>query len=136
MKRLLAMAALAALAGGCSRNDGPDPVQTGSDPQLPEPHRGLLPTMKIASPAGWGSERPKVPQGYTITAIATGFGIARQTLVLPNGDILVAEGRGGGEPALRPKDILAGIIKAKGTSQAKSGNRLTLLRDANGDGVY
>jgi glucose/arabinose dehydrogenase len=136
MRRLLALAALAALAGGCSRNDGPDPVQTGSDPQLPEPHRGLLPTMKIASPAGWGDARPKVPQGYTITAIATGFGIARQTLVLPNGDILVAEGRGGGEPALRPKDILAGIIKAKGTSQAKSGNRLTLLRDANGDGVY
>jgi glucose/arabinose dehydrogenase len=135
MKRLLAMASLAALAAGCS-NDGPDPMQYGSAPQLPEAHRGLLPTMKIASPVGWGNARPTVPQGYTITAIATGFGIARQTLVLPNGDILVAEGRGGGEPALRPKDIIAGFIKAKGTSQAKSGNRLTLLRDGNGDGVY
>jgi glucose/arabinose dehydrogenase len=136
MKHLLAAAMLATLAGGCGRNDGPDPAQYGADPQLPEQERGLVPSMKIADPAPWGKERPSVPPGYTITAIATGFGIARQTLVLPNGDILVAEGRGGGAPALRPKDIIAGFIKAKGTSQAKSGNRLTLLRDSDGDGVY
>jgi glucose/arabinose dehydrogenase len=139
MKRLhpaLAAVALAALAAGCSGESGSDPMQYGGNPQLPEAHRGLLPTMKIADPAPWGTERPKVPQGYTITAIATGFGIARQTLVLPNGDIIVAEGRGGGEQPLRPKDFIAGFIKAKGTSQAKSGNRLTLLRDADGDGVY
>jgi glucose/arabinose dehydrogenase len=139
MKRFhpaLAIVALSALGASCSGDSGSDPMQYGGNPQLPEAHRGLLPTMKIADPTGWGSERPKVPQGYTVTAIATGFGIARQTLVLPNGDILVAEGRGGGERALRPKDIIAGFIKAKGTSQAKSGNRLTLLRDADGDGVY
>jgi len=134
--RLFAAAAFAALAAGCSRDPGSDPMQYGPDPQLPAAHRGLLPTMKIADPAPWGKARPSVPQGYTITAIATGFGICRQILVLPTGDILVAEGRGGGEPALRPKDIIAGFIKAKGTSQAKSGNRLTLLRDADGDGVY
>ena len=51
MKRLLPLVALAALAAGCSRNPGPDPVQIGGDPQLPDPHRGLLPTMKIADPA-------------------------------------------------------------------------------------
>jgi glucose/arabinose dehydrogenase len=134
MKRLFALAALAALASGCSREA--DPVQYGPDPQLPEQERGLVPSMKIADPAPWGNQRPTVPEGYSITAIATGFGIARQTLVLPNGDILVAEGRGGGAPALRPKDLIAGVIKAKGTSQAASGNRLTLLRDADGDGVY
>jgi glucose/arabinose dehydrogenase len=92
--------------------------------------------MKIADPAPWGGQRPTVPEGYTITAIATGLGIPRQTLVLPNGDILVAEGRGGGAPALRPKDIIAGFIKAKGTTSAAAGNRLTLLRDGNGDGIY
>ena len=108
----------------------------GATHSLPTAQRGLLPTMKIANPTPWGDARPTVPQGYTITAIATGFGIARQTLVLPNGDLLVAEGRGGGEPALRPKDLIASFIKAKGTSDAKSGNRLTLLRDADGDGVY
>src|SRR5690606_39909510 len=54
----------------------------------------------------------------------------------PNGDILVAEGRGGNAPALKPKDVIAGFIKSKGTTSVPSGNRLTLLRDADGDGVY
>ena len=137
MKRLFLIPALAALATGCGGGGGgADPMQYGGDPQLPGQQHALVPSMKIANPTPWGNERPTVPEGYTITAIATGFGIARQTLVLPNGDILVAEGRGGGEPALRPKDFIAGFIKAKGTSDAKSGNRLTLLRDGNGDGVY
>jgi glucose/arabinose dehydrogenase len=92
--------------------------------------------MKIASPAGWGDQRPVVPPGYTITAIATDLKIPRQTLVLPNGDILVAEGRGGNAPKLTPKDIIASKLKAQGTSPVKGGNRLTLLRDADGDGVY
>src|SRR5690606_7880579 len=52
------------------------------------------------------------------------------------GDILVAEGRGGNAPSLKPKDIVAGQIKSRGTTQVKSGNRLTLLRDADGDGNY
>lgn len=112
------------------------PDQYGADPKLPEPHRGLLPTMKIADPAAWGDQRPKVPEGYAISAIATDLRIPRQTLVLPNGDILVAEGRGGADPTLTPKDFIAGIIKARGVTHAPSGNRLTLLRDANGDGVY
>ena len=112
------------------------PQAYGPDPKLPDPRRGVLPTMEIAKPAPWGERRPTAPDGYVVTAIATGLGIPRQTLVLPNGDILVAEGRGGGAPALRPKDIIANIIKAKGTSSAESGNRLTLLRDADGDGVY
>ncbi|QAY77107.1 sorbosone dehydrogenase family protein [Sphingosinicella sp. BN140058] len=131
---LLLAAGLAALASGCGSDN--DPVQIGGNPQLPEQQRALVPSMKIADPTPWGDARPAVPQGYTIAAIATGFGISRQTLVLPNGDILVAEGRGGGEAALRPKDIIAGFIKAKGTSSVKSGHRLTLLRDANGDGIY
>ena len=92
--------------------------------------------MTIAEPANWGDQRPTVPQGYAISAIATDLQIPRQTLLLPNGDILVAEGRGGNAPKLKPKDVIAGYIKAKGTSSVKSGNRLTLLRDADGDGVY
>jgi glucose/arabinose dehydrogenase len=137
MKRFnwLLVASLAALVTACGSNK-PDPAQFGSQPQLPRQERGLVPSMKIADPADWGDRRPIVPQGYTVTAIATGLGIPRQALVLPNGDILVSEGRGGNEKPLRPKDLIAGYIKAKGTTSAKSGNRLTLLRDANGDGVY
>jgi glucose/arabinose dehydrogenase len=93
--------------------------------------------MSIANPAGWGKRSPIVPAGYTITAIASDLKIPRQTLVLPNGDILVAEGKGGGEaPSLRPKDIIAGFLLSKGTSPVKGGNRLTLLRDADSDGNY
>ena len=95
MKRphFLLLIAISALVTACGRD--PEPPQFGSDPQLPEPQRGLLPAMKIASPAEWGGQRPTVPEGYSITAIATDLKIPRQTFVLPNGDILVAEGRGG-----------------------------------------
>ncbi|AWK88794.1 PQQ-dependent sugar dehydrogenase [Azospirillum thermophilum] len=131
---LLAALLSAALLSACD-ND-PAPPGYGADPRLPEPQRGLLPSMKIADPAPWGDRRPAVPDGYAVAPIATGLGIPRQTLVLPNGDILVAEGRGGGAPALRPKDVIAGVIKARGTTPVKSGNRLTLLRDRDGDGAY
>jgi glucose/arabinose dehydrogenase len=130
----LPFVALSALLTACGGD--PEPPQYGADPQLPEPQRGLLPAMKIAGPVEWGDQRPTVPQGYTIAAIANGLQIPRQTLVLPNGDILVAEGRGGSAPRLTPKDVIANIIKAKGTSPVPSGNRLTLLRDSDGDGAY
>jgi glucose/arabinose dehydrogenase len=132
---LSAVSALVALLAGCS-GGGVAPEQYGANPQLPSQQRGLLPDMTIAKPAAWGDQLPTVPQGYTIKAIATDLRIPRQTLVLPNGDILVAEGRGGNAPQLKPKDIVAGYIKAKGTSSVKGGNRLTLLRDADGDGTY
>src|SRR5690554_593891 len=133
--RLLVPVVLAMLLGACGSND-PDISQYGPNPELPEPRRGLLPDMTVAEPAPWGDRLPSVPQGYTISAIATDLKIPRQTLILPNGDILVAEGRGGNAPALKPKDVIAGYIKAKGTSSVESGNRLTLLRDADGDGEY
>ena len=132
--RLLAIAGLSLVLSACGGN--PEPLQYGPNPQLPQPHHGLLPNMTIAEPAEWGDQQPTVPQGYAIRAIATNMKIPRQTLLLPNGDILVAEGRGGGAPTLKPKDVIAGHIKAKGTSPVGGGNRLTLLRDADGDGVY
>lgn len=133
--RLWIPIAFGLLLSACSSND-PDPAQYGPDPVLPEPERGLLPDMTVARPAPWGDQVPTVPDGYTISAIATDLKIPRQTLVLPNGDILVAEGRGGYAPALKPKDVIAGYIKSRGTTSVESGNRLTLLRDAHGDGVY
>ncbi|MGQ3194071.1 MAG: PQQ-dependent sugar dehydrogenase [Hydrogenophaga sp.] len=119
--------ALAAAASG---------AQQPANPELPPPQRGLLPSMRIAEPAGWGERRPTVPPGWTIKSIATDMKVPRQSLVLPNGDILVAEGKGGGAPTLRPKDYIAGIIKAKGNTAVKGGDQLTLLRDADGDGTY
>lgn len=129
----IAPLSLLLLASGASAQQS---QQYGPDPTLPEPQRGLLPDMTIPEPAEWGDETPTVPDGYTITAIATDLQIPRQTLVLPNGDILVAEGSGGNAPKLKPKDFIAGYIKSQGTTSVESGNRLTLLRDENGDGNY
>jgi len=129
---VLSVALLLSACGG----EGEATQALGPDPKLPAPERGLLPSMKIAQPAQWGEQKPTVPEGYSISAIATDLKIPRQSLVLPNGDILVAEGRGGSAAKLKPKDVIASQIKAKGNTQVKGGNRLTLLRDADGDGTY
>ena len=127
--------ALAVLLSACGGEQ--DSAQHyGTNPKLPEPERGLLPSMKIAEPTPWADQVPTVPDGFSVTAIATDLKIPRQTLVLPNGDILVAEGRGGNAAKLKPKDVIAGYLKAKGNTSVESGNRLTLLRDADGDGTY
>jgi len=132
----LAATAVVAMSLAACGGDAPAEQDYGANPTLPEIQRGLLPNMTIADPTGWGDQRPVVPAGYTIQAIATDLLIPRQTLVLPNGDILVAEGRGGHAPKLKPKDVIAGYIKGKGTTSVPSGNRLSLLRDADGDGTY
>lgn len=128
----LAMAVLLSACGG----EQDSAQHYGTNPKLPEPERGLLPSMKIAEPTPWGDQVPTVPENFSVTAIATDLKIPRQTLVLPNGDILVAEGRGGNAAKLKPKDVIAGYLKAKGNTSVESGNRLTLLRDADGDGTY
>lgn len=133
MTRLMTCAAALLALAGCGRS-GSDLDQTGPRPELPDARETLVPSMHIARPVGWGDAVPTVPAGYTVSALATDLKIPRQMLVLPNGDILVAEGRGGNAPALRPKDVLAGIIKKKGTTPVESGDRITLLRDANNDG--
>lgn len=134
-KFLFAAIALALATTGCQQR-GDEEVRTGPTPQMPTPHRGLLPTLNISLPAAWGDQRPQVPEGYRIDAIATDLRIPRQMLVLPNGDILVSEGRGGRAPKLTPKDFIAGVIKAQGNTKVESGNRITLLRDADRDGRY
>ena len=118
----------------CQVSSDPDLDQTGEQPELPEQNDALVPAMEIPTPEGWGDELPTVPEGYTVSAIAQDLKIPRQTLVLPNGDILVAEGAGGKAPKLRPKDVIAGFIKKRGKSPVEGGDRITLLRDEDGDG--
>lgn len=133
--RLSAISLLTTVISACDSQKQSD-MPLGTDPELPAPQRGLLPAMTIAKPAKWGDQKPVVPEGYAISAIATDLKVPRQMLLLPNGDILVAEGKGGNAPALKPKDVIAGYIKSKGTTAVESGDRLTLLRDADGDGIY
>ncbi|MFN7128053.1 MAG: PQQ-dependent sugar dehydrogenase [Brevundimonas sp.] len=133
IKKLLCTTVAVLALAGCGRSD-PDLNQTGANPDLPGLNETLVPPMKIANPIGWNGELPTVPDGFVVTPMATDLQIPRQILVLPNGDILIAEGAGGHAPKLRPKDFIAGVIKAKGKTSVKGGNRITLLRDANGDG--
>lgn len=130
----LAASALALTLAACGGSSDPKLNETGPRPDLPAPNQTLVPPMKISLPAAWGDDLPTVPAGFAITPLATGLAIPRQALILPNGDILVAEGRGGGAPPMRPKDVIAGVIKKRGNTQVESGNRITLLRDADGDG--
>jgi glucose/arabinose dehydrogenase len=131
----LSVAATAALAlAGC----GPKPVdpatQLGAQAQLPAQHQYLLPPMKVASVGSWGNVVPTVAAGLKVAALATGFEHPRTVYVLPNGDVLVVEANGPKAPVFRPKEIVMGWVQALGGSKAKGGNRITLLRDADGDG--
>jgi len=134
MARFLPLLTLGVSVAACTADPSPD--QYGSNPELPEIQRGLLPSMTISKPAGWGDDKPIAPPGFKVEPIATGLKIPRQTLVLPNGDILVAEGKAKAAPPLRPKDFIAGLIKKQGVTSVKGGDRLTILRDADGDGTY
>ncbi|MER9679526.1 sorbosone dehydrogenase family protein [Mesorhizobium sp. M0184] len=122
----------------CSGND-PDPSsQIGPNPNLPEPIQYFFPPMHLASVVGWkNDEKPTVAQGLQIQAYAHGLQHPRSLYVLPNGDVLVVESKApGGEPIKRPKDLVMGWIESWVTSGGDSGpsNRITLLRDTNGDG--
>jgi len=133
IRTLTCGAALLLALTSCGRSD-PGLDQLGPEPDVPAIRETLVPPMRIAKPVGWGDRTPVVPAGFTITALATDLQIPRQMLVLPNGDVLVAEGRGGHAPALRPKDVIAGVIKKQGNTKVAGGDRVTLLRDADGDG--
>ncbi|TYL89481.1 sorbosone dehydrogenase family protein [Bradyrhizobium rifense] len=130
------MAAVAGLGlAGCNDAGGDPKLQIGANPVLPQLHQYLLPPIRIATPVGWGSETPKVPQGLKIQALATGLQHPRSVYVLPNGDVLVVESNGPKAPIFRPKDLVTGVVETLAGAKAKDANRITLLRDTNGDGI-
>jgi glucose/arabinose dehydrogenase len=137
----LALVCSSALAlAACSDSDSSfDPQsQVGPNPNLPELKQYLFPPMRLATVVGWKSgEKPTVADGLKIEALATGLEHPRSLYVLPNGDILVVESKSPGtDPVLRPKDLVMRWIESMVTSggDERPSNRITLLRDANGDG--
>lgn len=109
--------------------------QYGPQPYLPEPQQFLLPPMSVPKAVGWqAGETPRAAPGLTVQAMATGLIHPRIVYTLPNGDILVVESNGPGSVPFRPKDFVQGKVKARGGAAAKGGNRITLLRDSDGDG--
>ncbi|MFL9502748.1 PQQ-dependent sugar dehydrogenase [Rhodopseudomonas palustris] len=138
---LVACASLLTLAG-CGGDDHFDvSSQIGPNPNLPEPQQYLFPPMKLAPVVGWkDGETPSAPEGLKVTALATGLQHPRELYVLPNGDVLVVESKKPpGEPIKRPKDLVMGwvesFVTSGGSGANEPSNRITLLRDVNGDGV-
>jgi glucose/arabinose dehydrogenase len=120
--------------------DAFDPMsQVGPNPVLPEPQEYLFPPMHLAKVVGWKQgEAPTVAPGLKIEALARDLQHPRSIYVLPNGDILVVESKSPNvQPIQRPKDIVMGVIESWVTSGGETGesNRITLLRDENGDGT-
>jgi glucose/arabinose dehydrogenase len=136
-RRLAALsAAVAVLAlAGCDDHGGDPRRQIGANPVLPQLQQYLMPPIRIAKVVRWGNETPTVPQELQIHALATGFEHPRSLYVLPNGDVLVVESNGPKAPIYRPKDIITGWVQWFAGAKAKDANRITLLRDTNGDGV-
>src|SRR3954453_15425348 len=124
---------------GCNESAADPKTQIGATPELPAQQQYLLPTMHVASVVGWKSgETPTVADGLRINAVATGLQHPRSLYVLQNGDILVVESKAKGtEPIKRPKDLVMKWVESWASSGGETGesNRITLLRDADGDGV-
>jgi len=111
---------------------------TGPNPSLPEPATTLIPTVNIAPAKGWPDGATPVPAaGLRVGAFASGLDHPRWLMVLPNGDVLVAESNAPPKPAgsTGVKDWIAGQVMKRAGATVPSANRITLLRDANGDGV-
>ncbi|WP_447755402.1 PQQ-dependent sugar dehydrogenase [Pseudomonas nicosulfuronedens] len=123
---------------GCGDKSAlPFAAGTGPKPQLPEPQSSLLPTVNIATATGWPAGRmPRAAEGLEVQRFADQLEHPRWLYVLPNGDVLVAESSAPpGDDSGGLKDWVAGKVMAKAGAQVPSANRITLLRDADGDGV-
>ena len=135
-------AALLAL-GGCA-----EPARftvaegSGNNPALPTPSRALIPTVNIAPARGWPADTMPTPaRGLRVQAFARDLDHPRWLLVLPNGDVLVAETNA--PPKADPptgiqawaKGLVMGLVMKRAGAAVPSANRITLLRDTDGDGV-
>lgn len=136
--RALLCSSLLCLAG-CDDGSGDPRAQIGANPKLPGLQQYLLPQIHIARIVGWKKdEAPTVAEGLQAKAFATGLQHPRSIYVLPNGDVLVVESKAPKGAAIkRPKEIVMGFVESWATSGGDTGpsNRITLLRDSNGDGV-
>jgi glucose/arabinose dehydrogenase len=108
---------------------------TGPRPTIAETSTERLPTIKIARPVAWGNARPVAPAGLKVQPFAADLDHPRWLYTLPNGDVLVAEANSPPRPSEGIVDWVMGVILSRAGASAASANRITLLRDANGDGV-
>lgn len=136
----LAASILALTLAACGTESTLDPAAGyGASPTLPEPTRSLFPTVNVADAQGWPEGRtPVAAPGLRVQAFASGLDHPRWLYRLPNGDILVAETNAPPRPESKQGGFRAwaqGLFMKKAGAAVPSANRITLLRDADGDGV-
>ena len=124
------------LAGCGDESTLPEMAGVGPNPKLPPPKETLIPTVNIAPHTGWpAGGKPLPAAGLSVTAFAAGLDHPRWLTVLPNGDVLVAESN---SPAKAERGLEATAKKVVlwfVGAGVPSPNRVTLLRDADGDGI-
>jgi glucose/arabinose dehydrogenase len=136
--RCLLITVAIALPGCGSTARLPVSAGTGPRPTLPPPDKSLIPLVHVVKAAGWPEgAKPETAGGTSVNAFAQGLVHPRWLHVLPNGDVLVAETNA----PERPKDnrgikgFFFKLFQKKAGGAVPSANRITLLRDADGDGV-
>ncbi|MDM0065976.1 sorbosone dehydrogenase family protein [Variovorax sp. J31P207] len=146
-RSLLAPAAAALLLAACGDASKLAPeAETGPTPTLPAPRQALLPTVNVAPVVGWtDTAGPTAPDGFAVTALARGLDHPRTVYTLPNGDVLVVESNkppkpegshdGGSGLVARARQWVTGLVMKRAGAGVPSANRITLLRDADHDGV-
>ncbi|MBS0529964.1 MAG: sorbosone dehydrogenase family protein [Proteobacteria bacterium] len=98
--------------------------------------QGAIPTLKMPSARGWSDgQKPTVAPGLTVNAFATGLQHPRWINVLPNGDVLVAESNQIPGPVRSMFHYAMQATMRRARALGVSANRITLLRDRDGDGV-
>lgn len=108
----------------------------GAQPQITQPRSETLPTVKIAEPIGWAAgQMPTPAPGLRVQPFAAGLDHPRWLYRLPNGDVLVAESNSPPREGGGIKGFFMKLFMGQAGAGVPSANRITLLRDANGDGV-
>jgi glucose/arabinose dehydrogenase len=110
----------------------------GPSPTLPAPQNSWIPTVNVATAKGWpDGAKPTAANGMAVNAFATGLDHPRTVYVLPNGDVLVAESNAPPKPddGKGLKAWVTHLVMGRAGAGVPTANRITLLRDADGDGV-
>src|SRR3954468_18477617 len=109
----------------------------GQSPAIPEAKpQGAIPTLKMPTARGWSEgQKPTAAPGLKVNAFATGLKHPRWIEVLPNGDVLIAESNQVAGPIRSVFSYAMQATMRRARALGVSANRITRLRDADGDGV-
>lgn len=136
---VLAFLAVIFLDQGAGASPAQDPsIGYGPNPVIPAPDQSLIPVLNAPNAIGWANgQKPIAAEAMQVTAFASDLDHPRWVYVLPNGDVLVAETNAPERPddAKGIKGFFFKLFQRKAGGGVPSANRITLLRDADGDGI-